>query len=316
MGSPTTERGTRSDGGVALAWLDAFNRHDIDALCEGAHPDIVLEPTEYTAPPGTIYHGRDGVRSCMRAIFDHFPAVSVESKSVREMNGVVMVEATVERGSGDSAERVILFELEDELIRRVRGYLTTSEALEAAARSARNGFHAVFDAAVEPMVLLDDGARIVDGNRAALAFLGLPPDELRERALGDFVLPAAGDWKSLWDEFLAKGRAAGGIDLTVAGHEHHVMFWATTDFAPGCHLVLLREQAEQASPEAHLLTDREREIFQLLARGLTAPKIAEQLVLSPATVRTHVQNAVTKLEATTRVQAIARAIGRGEISVE
>jgi DNA-binding NarL/FixJ family response regulator len=53
----------------------------------------------------------------------------------------------------------------------------------------------------------------------------------------------------------------------------------------------------------------------LLAEGLNAPEIAERLVLSPATVRTHVQNGVTRLGARTRVQAVALALTQGEISL-
>ena len=64
------------------------------------------------------------------------------------------------------------------------------------------------------------------------------------------------------------------------------------------------------------LTPRERQVLELLARGLTGPQIAEQLVLSPETVRTHVQNAVDRLEAKTRVNAVAIALARGEISLE
>jgi DNA-binding CsgD family transcriptional regulator len=62
-----------------------------------------------------------------------------------------------------------------------------------------------------------------------------------------------------------------------------------------------------------VLTPREREIFSLLAMGLTAPQIAERLVLSPTTVRTHVQNGVTRLGAETRLHALAIAVRRSEI---
>jgi DNA-binding NarL/FixJ family response regulator len=61
------------------------------------------------------------------------------------------------------------------------------------------------------------------------------------------------------------------------------------------------------------LTAREREIFQLLAQGLKAPEIADRLRLSPATVRTHVQNGIGRLGAHTRIQAVSMAIERGEI---
>ena len=54
-----------------------------------------------------------------------------------------------------------------------------------------------------------------------------------------------------------------------------------------------------------VLSPREREILGLLAQGLSGEKAAKQLVLSPETVRTHVRNAMTKLDASTRVHAVA-----------
>ena len=72
-------------------------------------------------------------------------------------------------------------------------------------------------------------------------------------------------------------------------------------------------RAARAAASDGSLTPREREIFQLLARGYTAPQIAELLVLSPGTVRTHVRNGVGRLGAKTRVQAVSLALARGEI---
>ena len=62
------------------------------------------------------------------------------------------------------------------------------------------------------------------------------------------------------------------------------------------------------------LTTREREILGLLATGLSGADIAARLVLSPETVRTHVRNAMAKLGASTRSQAVALAIQRSEIA--
>jgi DNA-binding CsgD family transcriptional regulator len=62
------------------------------------------------------------------------------------------------------------------------------------------------------------------------------------------------------------------------------------------------------------LSRREREVFALLADGLSGAEIAERLTLSPETVRTHIRNAMAKLEATTRSQAIAVALRRREIT--
>jgi DNA-binding NarL/FixJ family response regulator len=62
------------------------------------------------------------------------------------------------------------------------------------------------------------------------------------------------------------------------------------------------------------LSKREREIMDHLAQGLTGEQVAERLVLSSETVKTHIRNAMTKLEATTRVHAVALALRDGQIS--
>jgi DNA-binding CsgD family transcriptional regulator len=61
------------------------------------------------------------------------------------------------------------------------------------------------------------------------------------------------------------------------------------------------------------LTPREREIFQLLAQGMTTRQIADELFLSLYTVRTHTRNGVIRLEANTRLHALSMAIRSGEI---
>ncbi|MFL5833919.1 MAG: LuxR C-terminal-related transcriptional regulator [Solirubrobacterales bacterium] len=61
------------------------------------------------------------------------------------------------------------------------------------------------------------------------------------------------------------------------------------------------------------LSEREAEILAMLARGLTGEEIAQRLVLSPETVRTHVRNAMGKLEARTRTEAVVKALEREEI---
>lgn len=55
------------------------------------------------------------------------------------------------------------------------------------------------------------------------------------------------------------------------------------------------------------LTDRERELLELIARGLNNQAIADRLVLSPKTVRNHVSNIFSKLQVRDRAEAIVRA---------
>jgi DNA-binding NarL/FixJ family response regulator len=55
------------------------------------------------------------------------------------------------------------------------------------------------------------------------------------------------------------------------------------------------------------LSEREREVLELVARGLANAEIARRLVVSPKTVRNHVSNVFTKLQVTDRSEAIVRA---------
>lgn len=70
---------------------------------------------------------------------------------------------------------------------------------------------------------------------------------------------------------------------------------------------------DDESSELPRLSRREREVFDLLAEGLSGEQIAERLFLSPETVRTHIRNAMAKLEARTRAEAVLKAFQRHEI---
>jgi DNA-binding NarL/FixJ family response regulator len=62
------------------------------------------------------------------------------------------------------------------------------------------------------------------------------------------------------------------------------------------------------------ISERERAVFQALARGRTTGEVAEELYLSPHTVRTYVRTGLRKLGSRTRAGGVAVAISRGLIS--
>lgn len=71
------------------------------------------------------------------------------------------------------------------------------------------------------------------------------------------------------------------------------------------------DPAPPASPALPALTDRERDVVRLVARGLTNQEIAGQLRISALTAKTHVSHALTKLGCRDRAQLVALAYETG-----
>jgi DNA-binding NarL/FixJ family response regulator len=73
------------------------------------------------------------------------------------------------------------------------------------------------------------------------------------------------------------------------------------------------EGPDRACEYEGLLSDRERQVLALIAEGLTNQEIAERLVVSPTTIKTHVQNILQKLDVSDRTQAAVYAVRCGLI---
>jgi NarL family two-component system response regulator LiaR len=88
------------------------------------------------------------------------------------------------------------------------------------------------------------------------------------------------------------------------------------------HPVIARKVLEELSrpserpPTPDPLTPREVEVLQLVAQGLENAEIAERLVITEATVRTHVSNITGKLHVASRTQAALYALREGIASLE
>jgi DNA-binding NarL/FixJ family response regulator len=118
-----------------------------------------------------------------------------------------------------------------------------------------------------------------------------------------------------WRSFVTSGQYAGSrASIRIEGTEVPADFVARLEFVDERRLAIHVALAEGATPDGRvtsgsphirLLTARERAVIALIATGRETPQIAERLGVSPATVRTHVRNALSKLGAHTRAQLVA-----------
>lgn len=75
------------------------------------------------------------------------------------------------------------------------------------------------------------------------------------------------------------------------------------------------DEAEKP-PTSEPLTERELEVLRLVAQGLSNRQIANELIISEATVRTHVSNILGKLHLASRIQAALYALDKGLASLD
>jgi DNA-binding NarL/FixJ family response regulator len=76
-----------------------------------------------------------------------------------------------------------------------------------------------------------------------------------------------------------------------------------------------RKARREAAEMMGQLTDRERDVLQLLAEGKRNEEIARELDIKPFTVQTHVRNMLSKLNVHSKLEAVAYAVKNGGISV-
>jgi DNA-binding NarL/FixJ family response regulator len=190
-----------------------------------------------------------------------------------------------------------------------------------------DGLEAVAAAAeLKPdVVLMDIRMPNLDGLEAARRILAADP-EIRVLMLTTFDL----------DKYVYEALAAGasGFLLKDVTPEHLVASVRLVDtgdalLAPSITRRLVEKfaapvedaaggAAGDAAPGVHrdlaTLTRREREILRLMGRGLSNAELAERLVLSEATVKTHVAHIFTKLSLRDRAQAVVVAYETGLVA--
>jgi DNA-binding NarL/FixJ family response regulator len=79
---------------------------------------------------------------------------------------------------------------------------------------------------------------------------------------------------------------------------------------------VMRAAASQSHASTALLSQREVDVLQELARGATTTNIAATLFISENTVKTHIRRIFKKLGATNRTEAVAQAVSQGLLNTE
>jgi ATP/maltotriose-dependent transcriptional regulator MalT len=176
-----------------------------------------------------------------------------------------------------------------------------------------------------PMVIVDARRRYVEANRPARLAFRFSLNEMRTFAIDDLTPPHLDrDLEQAWAWLLDTGCVVGRH--LVAGRDGswlEIVYYSLADVVPGLHLVAFApadwpehelDPVEDDRPDASAsLTPRELEVVALAAEGHSGPELAQELVLSPATVNTHFKNIYKKLEVRTRAAAVAKAMRLGVI---
>lgn len=181
------------------------------------------------------------------------------------------------------------------------------------------------------MALVDRGRRFVAANDAALELYQQRPEQIIGRpATSGRPGPDPAVAEAAWDELMRSGALYGHEVIHFSSTPMRVSYAAHTIELDGewrALFVVLSARRESDGEElvgpvtpaaassppdgsrygafSKGLTVREAEIVRQVALGRSTPQIAAELNLSPATVRSHVRNAMVKAGAHTRAQLVA-----------
>jgi PAS domain S-box-containing protein len=178
----------------------------------------------------------------------------------------------------------------------------------------------VYRTAVEGLLVVDDARRYVSVNERAAELLGAPADVLVGRRIEDFTPPDRLPMVDrLWAALEREGQLEGrGPVLREDGSQGLIEYRAHWSFAPGRHLFAMRAVGTPlAGADGQLvprLTPRELQVLQLAAEGHSTRGIADLLVVSHGTAKTHLRHIYAKLDTRDRASAVATAMRLGLIS--
>lgn len=179
-----------------------------------------------------------------------------------------------------------------------------------------------------PIFAVDMNQRIVQWNDAASQVMGYPGSPIGLLCPEVMVLSDRRNARQCVQD-CAMVRSARHLDMPMSTsvwmpqcHEAQAVTTVLHDTEDGPVLLhvlpvnghVAEVEAERDEPDSDfVLTDRQRETLRLLAEGLTPREAAERLRVSPVTVRNHIQSAMDRLGAHSRLEAVMTAMRRGLI---
>jgi DNA-binding NarL/FixJ family response regulator len=210
--------------------------------------------------------------------------------------------------------RVLIVDDDDLMRAGLRGVLSSDEAIEVVGE-ASDGRDAVYRTRLlrPEVVLMDVRMPDLDGISATREVLDAFP-EVRVVILTTFEE----------DDYIFGALSAGASGFLLKRTRPEELVAAIHTIAAGDSLLspsvtsrVIERMAGQPAPDATHdarlaeLTPREREVLELIARGLSNAEIADALVIEESTVKTHVKRVIGKLAVRDRVQAVIFAYESG-----
>jgi PAS domain S-box-containing protein len=184
-------------------------------------------------------------------------------------------------------------------------------------------WEAVFEASLTSMLVVSLSRRIWRANKAAANLTGYSTQQLETLSLEALsVARMRQEYIDFWDRHVADGaKAVCGTRPLLLASGSTVPIRFSVKRVGEDRVLAVYVPSPEAGDEIVVSTDtphpdptpRQREIVTQLALGLTDEQMAQRLMISPDTVRTHIRNALRQTGSYNRPHLVARAMQRGWI---